>query len=99
MPLIVIRLHPAQAIETDEFTPFLTGLTIEAFDLTVASPLTGVPLGVATYRAPINPPANDPFRPNQASDIVQHWGPAEPAFPGQPDEWKAVATAVLLIPA
>ncbi|SDZ49779.1 hypothetical protein SAMN05421684_5787 [Asanoa ishikariensis] len=98
MPLIVIRLHPTQAIVGDDFTPYLTGLTIEAFDLTVASPLTGVSLGVATYRAP-TPTPNDPFRPNQASDIVQHWAQGEPGFPGQPDEWKAVATAVLLLPA
>ncbi|GAA2443725.1 hypothetical protein GCM10010191_70430 [Actinomadura vinacea] len=101
MALIVIRLHPAEPTKGTDFTPYLDGLEIEAFDLSMASPLEGASLGVATYRAPVDPPPTDPFRPNQNSDIVQHWGPEEvqppPPLP-VPDEFKAVATAVIRVP-
>ncbi|MFC5751424.1 neuraminidase-like domain-containing protein [Actinomadura rugatobispora] len=101
MALIVIRLHPVEPIGGADFTPYLDGLEIEAFDLSTASPLEGVSLGVATYRAPVDPPPTDPFRPNQNSDIVQHWGPTEEPPPEPlpvPDVFKAVATAVIRIP-
>lgn len=98
MSLIVIRLHPDEPTLGTTFTGYLTGLTVEAFDLSTNDPLVGTSLGTAVFRAPANPPPQDPFRPNQNTDIVQHWGPGEQGF-GAPDEWKALATAIIPVPA
>src|SRR6266545_6340332 len=60
---IVLRLKPAAAIDAATFEKYLTGLTINVFDASFATPKAGLPgdptppIGSATF----NPPAFVPF--------------------------------------
>jgi hypothetical protein len=46
--LIILRLHPAKQMAASDFTSYLNGLTITAFDLTYGNSVDGVQIGVAT---------------------------------------------------
>ncbi|HEY7496087.1 MAG TPA: neuraminidase-like domain-containing protein, partial [Candidatus Tectomicrobia bacterium] len=77
--LIVIRLHPIEPLDDgNDFTAYLNGLRIQAFDLGLNSP-AGVPIGEAQYLAPPPPPPPvvfDPSDPNPNTRIVQHFAPS-----------------------
>ena len=60
--LIVIRLHLEKPVAAGDFTTYLTGLTINSFDLPTGDPMVGRKIGDATYIAP----------PSNASRIFQH---------------------------
>lgn len=103
--LLIIRLHPEDPVTGDEFTNYLNGLSITAFDLSFADPdgSSAPALGPATYIAPTLPasPSADPT-PNQDPNnrIVQHFEivPAAPP-PGMfARNFFAIATAVIEIP-
>lgn len=61
--LLVIRLHPVEPISGDDFTNYLDGLTITAFEISFNNQ-AGTQIGQAQYLPP-----NDP-----ATRIVQHKG-------------------------
>src|SRR5262245_23903061 len=60
--LIIIRLHPDKPIPAADFTNYLTGLTITAFDLSSGDPTVGTKVGDAIYIAP----------PSTTTRIFQH---------------------------
>ena len=103
--LLVIRLHPIEPVTGDEFTNYLTGLSITAHDLSFTDP-TGAAtpaLGPATYIAPTTlppSPSPDPV-PVQDPDtrIVQHFSIDPGGLPGDfVRNFSAVATSVIQIP-
>ncbi|TDR82725.1 neuraminidase-like domain-containing protein [Paludibacterium purpuratum] len=80
--LIVIRLVPGTPVDGDTFIDYLTGLQIEAFDLTYGSVPQGVSVGVAKYIPPTSSPISPPPAPpvyaafptfDPATGIVQHF--------------------------
>jgi hypothetical protein len=91
---IVLRLHPVEPVDDGgNFTSYLDNLTIEAFDLSYGD-LDGALLGTAQFQ-PLPDPAQ-PWDPDPATGIVQHWEP-NPFFPMVFD-MQAVATAVIEVP-
>ncbi|HMG76427.1 MAG TPA: neuraminidase-like domain-containing protein [Pyrinomonadaceae bacterium] len=102
--LIIIRLHPLVPTSGTDFTTFLTGLTITAFDMSVNNPKTGDPIGPtpATYLPPTgfdfaNRPTFDP-----AATIVQDYSVPTIIPPGpiviSASAPQAIATAVITVP-
>ncbi|MEU5402910.1 neuraminidase-like domain-containing protein [Streptomyces sp. NPDC005963] len=94
--LIVIRLHPVEPIDGPAFTGYLNGLSIKAWDLTTNSPLDGVEVGTAAYRAPENPAV--PWVPHPRTTIVQHFSPLMAGQPPTLPQPLSVATAVIKVP-
>ncbi|GAA2208044.1 hypothetical protein GCM10009850_035020 [Nonomuraea monospora] len=95
MALIVMRLHPVEPVRGEDFTSFLDGLVIEAFDLSVQNGQLGVSLGTTTYVAPVPPPPPQeptPWVPAPTTGIVQHYNPPTVVSPPTP---QAVASAVI----
>ena len=84
MPLVIVRLLPEHPIEADAFSAYLTGLTIEAHELSLADPNgDGPPAGSASFTAPTLPasPSGDPVpQPDPNTRITQHFD-IEPAGP------------------
>jgi hypothetical protein len=82
---IVLRLTPAAPIDAATFTNYLTGLTINVFDASFATPKAGMPgdptppIGSATFNAPAfvafpAPPPPPPIVNYPAgTTIVQHF--------------------------
>ena len=91
---LVIRLHPENPAAGADFTAYLQGLTITAYDLSTADPTNGAELGSASYVAPPN--ASQPWIPDPTAGIVQHF--TTPPLPQLPAP-EAVATAVIQITA
>ncbi|MBV9772573.1 MAG: hypothetical protein JO040_01400, partial [Gemmatimonadetes bacterium] len=94
--LIILRLHPVKPVDAATFTSYLTGLSIEAFDLTLADSVSGVSIGTASGIA--NPhlgsPANNSVTIGSTS-ILQHYqnlvvGPSTKRF------LQSAATAVIV---
>ncbi|MEU0988143.1 neuraminidase-like domain-containing protein [Streptomyces sp. NPDC005953] len=94
--LIVIRIHPVEPVDGPAFTGYLNGLTIKAWDLSTNSPLEGVEVGTATYRAPENPAL--PWVPHPRTTIVQHFSPVIAGQPPILPQPLSVATAVIKVP-
>ncbi|HZO90884.1 MAG TPA: hypothetical protein VFB38_21335 [Chthonomonadaceae bacterium] len=69
--MIVIRLHPDKPIGGADFTNYLNGLTLTAYDLSTGDPKVGASIGTATYLPPPNPAT--PWIPDPATRIVQHF--------------------------
>ncbi len=93
MAIIIIRVIPEKPTTGENFTDFLNGLTITAFDISFENP-EGVNIGQASYLAPENPPPL-PQNPNPDTGIVQHFviiNPDEPLPTWIP---QAVATAII----
>jgi hypothetical protein len=103
--LLVIRLHPVEPIPGDDFTSYLTGLSITAHDLSFTDP-TGAAapaLGPATYIAPTLPPSPAPVPPIPNQDpnnrITQHFSITPNPLTGDfSRSFFAIATAVIEIP-
>ena len=101
--LIIIRLHPDKPIKADEFTNYLNGLIITAYDLSTADSKVGQVLGSAQYRRPPDP--DQPWILDPDTRIVQHLTTSEGVnvhFPlggdfhlQTPPVKEAVATAVI----
>ena len=94
--LIIIRLHPDKPMTGGDFTKYLNGLTITAYDLSCGAPKVGTKAGDATYVPP--PIAATPWVPDPTTKIVQHF--TTPIMPFLPA--RAAATAVIelkLLPA
>jgi Tc toxin complex TcA C-terminal TcB-binding domain len=102
--LLVIRLHPAEPVTGDEFTNYLTGLSITAHEVSFTDAAGNAPaFGTAAYIAPTLPPSPDtaPPIPNQDPNnrITQHFGiNSDPILSTFSREFFAVATAVIEIP-
>src|SRR5579872_897834 len=90
---IVIRLHPDKPAAGGDFTTYLQGLSITAFDLSTADTRVGAKLGTASYVAPPNPAQS--WIPDSTSRFVQHFTiPPIPLLDPAPE---SVATAVIEI--
>ncbi|MEU9899981.1 neuraminidase-like domain-containing protein [Streptomyces phaeochromogenes] len=97
MALIVIRLHPVEPIDGNDFKPYLDDLVIEAFDLSAQNAQLGVSLGTTTYAQPVPPPPPQqptPWIPAPTTGIVQHFDPPDL---NNPPTALAVATAVIVV--
>jgi hypothetical protein len=74
--LLVIRLHPSEAISAEDFENYLDGLSVEVYELSFDDPAgtSGAPFGTAAYIAPVLPldPADDPI-PDPNTRITQHY--------------------------
>ena len=92
---IVIRLHPAKPVAGADFTTYLQGLTITAYDLSCADTRIGAKVGTASYVAP--PDATKPWLPDATSRIVQHF--TVPPVPWLLPTEEAAATAIIEITA
>lgn len=88
--LIIIRLHPDKPVAGTDFTAYLSGLTVTAYDLSTGDPKVGTKVGSASYLAPPTPAT--PWLPDPAARIVQHF--TMPPLPFLPTQ-EAVATAVI----
>lgn len=103
--LLVIRLHPVEPITGDDFTSYLTGLSIDAHEVSFDDPAgTGPAFGTATYIAPTSLPLSpDPIPPIPVQDpnnrITQHFSITPVGLAGDfARNFSAVATAVIEIP-
>src|SRR5262245_2041573 len=92
--LIVIRLHPDKPIAGSDFTNFLNGLTITAYDLSTADTRVGTKVGDAAYVAP--PDATTPWIPDPTTGIVQHFTTSS-GLPPTSSQLEAVATVVIQV--
>jgi hypothetical protein len=100
--IIVLRLHPMEPIDGDDFTSYLDNLSITVSDLAMDTP-TGVqvvPIGTADYlplaggsAPPADPPDYDP-----ATTIAQHFETIPPVILGNPPTFQFVAVATAIIP-
>src|SRR5262249_38610888 len=105
---IVLRLVPAAPVDAGTFTNYLSGLTVNIYDISFAHPKAGTPgdptppIGFATFNAPNFVTFPAPFPPPPplvtypaATTIVQHF--AEKLVPGfiTDVDMQAVATAVI----
>lgn len=95
--LLIIRLHPVEPITGDNFTGYLTGLSINAHEVSFNDPAgTGAAFGTAAYIAPNLlhlTPIQDP-----ANRITQHYAINLLLSGERLREFFAVATAVIEIP-
>ncbi|MFT4066304.1 neuraminidase-like domain-containing protein [Paraburkholderia sp.] len=91
--ILVIRLHPDKPVAGGDFSGYLSGLKISAYDLNVGDPKVGQHLGDATFVAP---PVATPWIPDPGTTIVQHYTPSVPP-PLPVDQPEAEATAVIEI--
>lgn len=100
--LIVIRLTPPKPVDPDTFATYLTGLTVEAYDLTYGTVPKGTLIGSALYKVPSSaPPYGVPPGPGiypAGTGIVQHivQNPPPPAIPID-FVTASVATAVIAV--
>jgi hypothetical protein len=98
--LVILRLHPAEPISGSDFTAFLSGLTITAFDLSFADSVGGVQIGMASGLA--NPhlgsTTNNNVNINNTS-ILQHYVDVNDPPPLGPltRKLEAAATAVIVV--
>lgn len=92
--LIAIRLHPVEPTTAEEFTNYLTDLTITAVEFSFDN-LAGDEIGSAAYLSLPDP--GEPQNPDPDTRIVQHVV-QEPDDFGIPElVLKAVATAVIAV--
>ena len=96
--LIILRLHPAEPISGSEFSNYLTGLTINAYDLTFDNSSTGVLIGTANGLADphLAHPTNNNVNINNKL-ILQHYIDIIDPFTGTTRHLEAAATAVVVV--
>lgn len=93
--LLIFRLRPETPVSGEEFTNYLKGLSIAAYELRLGDPEGGDwAFATATYLAPTSLPLAQPPVPNPATRITQHFEIIE----GEITNFFAVATAVIEIP-
>jgi hypothetical protein len=97
--LVILRLHPSEPMDPGDFRTLLTGLTIDAFDLSFANPTDGDAAGSATGLA-------DPHLPSTTNNnvaigsgkILQHYIDVPiPPLGNKQRRMESVATAVLVV--
>ncbi len=100
--LIILRLYPIKPTSAASFTNFLAGLTIDAFDLTFADSVDGVPIGSASGLAdphtPIPPNAVNNTVNIVNTSIIQHYRDSfDPVTTITTRSLEAAATAVIVV--
>lgn len=98
--LIILRLHPSEPMDPGDFCVLLTGLTIDAFDLSFAEPTDGDPAGSATGLADAHLPSTTNYNVAIGTGrILQHYVDVpNPPPPGNRERrLESVATAVIVV--
>ena len=97
--LIILRLHPSKPMDPDDFRTLLTGLEIEAFDLSFADPTVGDSVGTASGLA--DPHLGSTTNNNVAigsGKLLQHYVDVPDQFPPAKTRYlESVATAVIVV--
>ncbi|HEY2295083.1 MAG TPA: neuraminidase-like domain-containing protein, partial [Thermoanaerobaculia bacterium] len=96
--LIILRLHPSDPMAGTDFTAFLNGLSITAFDLTFADSTGGVKLGTASGLA--NPHLGGTSNNKviiSSTSILQHYVDVIDPLPPPVRRLEAAATAVIVV--
>ena len=97
--LIILRLHPSEPVDPNDFRTVLTGLSIAAFDLAFASPADGDAVGSVNALAdPHLADTTDNTVAIGSGMILQHYIDVfDISIPGFVRELESVATAVIVV--